>query len=87
MVAKMIKKKIFGTCFFEYVEEYENEENAIKGERGTFIEVKVSNLKIERKKIERTNITKEDSDGSKNSFAEAKRPSAKETQQVSGAKV
>lgn len=82
MVAKMIKKKIFGTCFFQYVERYENEENAIKGERGTFIEVKVSDLKIER-----TNITKEDSDGSKNSFAEAKRSSAKETQQVSGAKV
>lgn len=78
----MIKKKIFGTCFFEYVEEYENEENAIKGERGTFIEVKVSNLKIER-----TKITKEDSDGSKNSFAKAERSSAKETQQVSGAKV
>lgn len=74
MVAKMIKKKIFGTCFFEYVEEYENEENAIKGERGTFIEVKVSNLKIER-----TKITKEDSDGSKNSFAEAERPATKET--------
>ena len=82
MVVKMIKKKIFGTCFFEYVEEYENEENAIKGERGTFIEVKVSNLKIER-----TKITKEDSDGSKNSFAKAERSSAKETQQVSGAKV
>lgn len=78
----MIKKKIFGTCFFEYVEEYENEEKAIKGERGTFIEVKVSNLKIER-----TKITKEDSDGSKNSFAKAERSSAKETQQVSGAKV
>ena len=78
----MVIKKKFGTCFFEYVEEYENEENAIKGERGTFIEVKVSNLKIER-----TKITKEDSDGSKNSFAKAERSSAKETQQVSGAKV
>lgn len=78
----MVIKKKFGTCFFEYVEEYKNEENAIKGERGTFIEVKVSNLKIER-----TKITKEDSDGSKNSFAKAERSSAKETQQVSGAKV
>lgn len=78
----MIKKKKFGTCFFQYVEEYENEEDAIKGERGTFVEVKVSDLKIER-----TNITKEDSDGSKNSFAKAERSSAKETRQVSGAKV
>jgi len=78
----MIKKTVFGTCFFSYVEEYENEENAIKGERGTFIEVKVSNLKIER-----TKITKEDSNGSKNSFAKAEGSAAKETQQVSGAKV
>ena len=78
----MIKKTVFGTCFFSYVEEYENEENAIKGERGTFIETKVSNLKIER-----TKIVKEDSNESKNSFAEAERSAAKETQQVSGAKV
>ena len=78
----MIKKTVFGTCFFSYVEKYENEENAIKGERGTFIETKVSNLKIER-----TKIVKEDSNESKNSFAEAERPAAKETQQVSGAKV
>jgi hypothetical protein len=56
------------------VEEYENEENAVKGERGTFIEVKVSNLKIER-----TKIIKEDSNGSKNSFAKAERLAAKET--------
>lgn len=79
----MIIKKKFGTCFFEYVEEYENEENAVKGERGTFIEIKVSSIKIERSSIK----LKEDSDGSKNSFAKAERSSAKETQQVSGAKV
>lgn len=78
----MIKKKIFGTCFFEYVEKYKNEEDAIKGERGTFIEVKVRDLKIER-----TNITKEDSDGSKNSFAKAERSATKETWEVSRAEV
>ena len=69
----MIKKKIFGTCSFTYVEEYENEEQAVKEKRGSFIEVKVGPIKIER-----TNITKEDSDGSKNSFAKAERLTAKE---------
>ena len=70
----MIKKTVFGTCFFSYVEEYENEENAIKGERGTFIETNISNLKIER-----TKIVKEDSNESKNSFAKAERLATKET--------
>jgi len=70
----VIKKKRFGSVSFEYIEKYDTEENAIKGERGTFIEVKVSNLKIER-----TKITKEDSNGSKNSFAKAERLAAKET--------
>jgi hypothetical protein len=70
----MIKKTVFGTCLFSYVEEYENEENAIKGERGTFIETNISNLKIER-----TKIVKEDSNESKNSFAKAERLAAKET--------
>jgi len=70
----MIKKTVFGTCFFSYVEEYENEENAIKGERGTFIEVKLGSIKIEK-----TLITKEDSNESKNSFAKAERLAAKET--------
>lgn len=70
----MIKKTVFGTCFFSYMEEYENEENAIKGERGTFIEANISNLKIER-----TKIVKEDSNESKNSFAKAERLAAKET--------
>ena len=78
----MIKKKRFGSVSFEYIEKYDTEENAIKGERGTFIETNISNLKIEK-----TKIVKEDSNESKNSFAEAEGSAAKETQQVSGAKV
>ena len=74
----MIKKKKFGSVFFEYIEEYETEENAIKGERGTFVEVKLSSIKIER-----TLITKEDSYGSKNSSAKAERLTKKEARKVS----
>ena len=52
----MIKKKRFGSVSFEYIEKYDTEENAIKGERGSFIEVKLGPIKIEK-----TLITKEDS--------------------------
>jgi hypothetical protein len=70
----VIKKKRFGSVSFEYIEKYDTEENAIKGERGSFVEVKLGPIKIEK-----TLITKEDSNGSKNSFAKAERLAAKET--------
>ena len=70
----MFKKVRFGNVDFQYIETYDTEENAIKGERGSFIEVKLGPIKIER-----TLITKEDSNESKNSFAKAERLAAKET--------
>jgi len=51
-------KKVIGSCFFEYISEFDSEEKALSGLDGTFKEVKVSNLKIER-----TRITKENDDG------------------------
>tara|TARA_B110000503_G_scaffold70859_1_gene110113 strand:- start:266 stop:502 length:237 start_codon:yes stop_codon:yes gene_type:complete len=78
----MINKRTIGSCFFEYIESYDTEEDAVKAIGGRFIEVKIGKLRIERAKI-----TKEKSDGSENSFAEAEGPTAKETRQVSGAKV
>lgn len=39
----MVKKRNIGNCYFEYIEEYDTEENAAKGERGSFVEVKLAN--------------------------------------------
>ena len=56
----MIIKKVTGSCFFEYISEYDSEEKALSGLEGTFKEVKISNLKMERTKItkEKTNDSK-----------------------------
>tara|TARA_R100000544_G_C2186721_1_gene39609 strand:- start:126 stop:338 length:213 start_codon:yes stop_codon:yes gene_type:complete len=70
----MVKKRNIGNCYFEYIEEYDTEENAAKGERGSFVEVKVGKLTFVR-----ALITKEKSDGTENPFAKAERPTAKET--------
>lgn len=70
----MVKKRNIGNCYFEYIEEYDTEENAAKGERGSFVEVKVGKLNFVR-----ALITKEKSDGTENPFAKAERPTAKET--------
>tara|TARA_R100001377_G_C3104336_1_gene80295 strand:+ start:323 stop:535 length:213 start_codon:yes stop_codon:yes gene_type:complete len=70
----MIKKRNIGSCLFEYIEEYDTEENAAKGEQGSFVEVKIGKLKLER-----ALITKEKSDGTENPFAKAERLTAKET--------
>jgi hypothetical protein len=80
----MFKKVRFGNVDFQYVETYDTEENAIKGENSSFVEV---TLEIPR--ITRSSITKlkEKSDGSENSFAEAKGSATKETHKVSGVKV
>jgi len=56
----MIIKKVTGSCLFEYISEYDSEEKALSGLEGTFKEVKISNLKMERTKItkEKTNDSK-----------------------------
>jgi hypothetical protein len=74
----MFKKVRFGNVDFQYVETYDTEENAIKGQNGSFVEV---TLEIPR--ITRSSITKlkEKSDGSENSFAEAERISNKRNTQ------
>jgi hypothetical protein len=80
----MFKKVRFGNVDFQYIETYDTEENAIKGQNGSFIEV---TLEIPR--ITRTLITKlkEKSDGSENSFAKAEGSATKETPEVSGVKI
>jgi hypothetical protein len=47
-------KKVIGSCFFEYISEFDSEEKALSGLDGTFKEVKVSSIKVER-----TLVTKE----------------------------
>ena len=70
----MVKKRNIGSCYFEYIEEYDTEENSAKGEQGSFVEVKIGKLNFVR-----ALITKEKSDGTENPFAKAERPTAKET--------
>jgi hypothetical protein len=74
----MFKKVRFGNVDFQYVETYDTEENAIKGQNGSFVEVT-----LETPRITRSSITKlkEKSDGSENSFAEAERISNKRNTQ------
>ena len=67
----MVRKRNIGNCYFEYIEEYDTEENAAKGERGSFVEVKIGKLNFVR-----ALITKEKSDGTENPFAKAERPTA-----------
>ena len=80
----MFKKVRFGNVDFQYIETYDTEENAIKGQNGSFIEVT-----LETPRITRTLITKlkEKSDGSENSFAKAEGSTTKETPEVSGVKI
>jgi hypothetical protein len=80
----MFKKIRFGNVDFQYIETYDTEENAIKGENGSFVEVI-----LEIPRITRSSITKlkEKSDGSENSFAKAKGSATKETHKVSGVKI
>jgi|TARA_R110002126_G_scaffold257567_1_gene400560 hypothetical protein len=60
-------KKVIGSCFFEYISEFDSEEKALSGLDGTFKEVKVSNLKKER-----TLITKENDDSKSEGTPKAK---------------
>lgn len=78
----MFKKRIIGSCQFEYITEHDNEDDAVNAIGGRFIEVKIGKLRTER-----TKITKEISDGSENSFAKAEGSATKETHEVSGVKI
>jgi len=60
-------KKVIGSCFFEYISEFDSEEKALSGLDGKFKEVKVSNLKKER-----TLITKENDDSKSEGTPKAK---------------
>ena len=60
-------KKVIGSCFFEYISEFDSEEKALSGLDGTFKEVKVSNLKKER-----TLVTKENDEQKHQNSAKAK---------------
>ena len=80
----MFKKVRFGNVDFQYVETYDTEENAIKGQNGSFVEVKLGAVKINKTLLTKL---KEKSDGSENSFAEAEGSATKETHKVSGVKI
>ena len=56
----VIKTKI-GSAFFEYIEHYPNEQDALDSKNGEFKEVKIGKLKMERTKISK----KESSNDSK----------------------
>jgi hypothetical protein len=80
----MFKKVRFGNVDFQYIETYDTEENAIKGQNSSFVEVT-----LETPRITRSSITKlkEKSDGSENSFAEAKDQQQKKHDKVSTVKI
>jgi hypothetical protein len=48
-------KKVIGSCFFEYISEFDSEEKALNGLDGTFKEVKIDKLRTERVKITKEN--------------------------------
>jgi len=72
----MFKKVRFGNVDFQYIETYDTEENAINGQNGSFIEVTLGVVKVNKTLITKL---KEKSDGSENSFAKAERSATKET--------
>jgi len=57
-------KKVTGSCLFEYVTEHDSEQNALNNE-GTFKEVKIGKLKIERTKITKENDDNKSEDSTK----------------------
>lgn len=61
-------KKVIGSCFFEYISEFDSEEKALSGLDGTFKEVKIDKLRTERVKI-----TKENDDSKSQRTPKAKR--------------
>ena len=72
----MFKKVRFGNVDFQYIETYDTEENAMKEHNGSFVEVTLGVVKVNKTLITKL---KETSDGSENSFAKAERSATKET--------
>ena len=72
-----------GECSFTIIEEFDSVENAANSSNeGTNAEVKIENIKLDF-----TTVKKEHDGRHQSASAEAKRPSRKETQEVSGSKV
>ena len=51
----IVKKMTIGSCFFTYYEEYPTEQNALDKVNGKFKEVKIDKLRIERVKVTKEN--------------------------------
>ena len=58
-------KKVIGSCFFEYISEFDSEEKALSGLEGTFKEVKISNLKKEKTLLTKENDEQQHQDSAK----------------------
>jgi hypothetical protein len=72
-----------GECSFEITEEFDSAEKAANPSNdGSNAEVKIENIKLDF-----TTVKKEHDGKHQNAFTEAKGPSRKETQEVSGSKV
>jgi len=64
----IVKKMTIGSCFFTYYEEYATEQDALDKVNGKFKEVKIDKLRLERVKI-----TKENDDSKSQRTPTAKR--------------
>ena len=72
-----------GECSFQITEDFDSVEKAANSSNdGTNVEVKIENIKLDF-----TTVKKEHDGRHQDASAEAKRPSRKETQEVSGSKV
>lgn len=61
----MIVKRTIGSVFFTYEEEYPSEEKALNKVEGKFKEVKLDKLRIERVKITKENDDNKSEDSTK----------------------
>ena len=56
-----VKRKTIGSVFFEYLEEYDSEEQALEKTNGKFLKINLNKLRLERVKI-----LKKENDGRSN---------------------
>ena len=61
----IVKKMTIGSCFFTYYEEYATEQNALDKVNGKFKEVKIDKLRLERVKITKENDDSKSEDSTK----------------------
>jgi hypothetical protein len=57
-----VVKKTIGSVFFEYLEEYDSEEQALEKTNGKFLKINLNKLRIERVKVTKL----EENDGRSN---------------------